>query len=142
MLKVRIPKLGDDAQIEQPHSQIAHNFKARPPGKPLCYNVGNASATYIYNIGDFIANLAENATVLTERRYHQIVEFLKDIHRTDLLSSLITHRAENGTECNDMPSCRTDTTRLKVKLSFSVSIRHQKCTSVENKTRLQVQHLL
>ena len=39
--------------------------------------------THQQHMGDFIANLAENAKV-NQRRYHQIVEFLKDIHRTDL----------------------------------------------------------
>ena len=40
--------------------------------------------THQQHIGEFIANLAENAKVLTQIRYHQIVEFLKDIHCTDL----------------------------------------------------------
>ena len=56
-------------------------IKLRPLGKPLWLDVGNASATYI---GDFVANLVENAKDLTQRSYHQSVEFLKDIHCTDL----------------------------------------------------------
>ena len=59
-----------------------------------------------------IANLAENSKVLTQRRYHEIVEFLKDIHRSYLDSW--SHTAENGTECNDWSSRRTDTTRLEL----------------------------
>ena len=60
------------------------------PESPALSNRGHRGSrsaamleTHRQHTGDFIANLAENAKVLTPKRYHEIVEFLKDIDRTD-----------------------------------------------------------
>ena len=113
LLKVGIPKLSTDAWIEQPHSRIAHAFKAEATREAAMLKTHWQYKIWVIWQKMHKFSLKEGTTKMV----------LKDIHHTDL------HTVENGTECNDWLSRWTDTTRLE--LPFSVSIcRHWKLSQV------------